>query len=165
MRKASAICLLAACAAPASAASAAANGTAAAWPTASEMDAWGGNDTAKTTWNTTDDEAALGGLATLTGTLTYFADKDCTTVGGGPPGLLSNPLSLKKGCNVISTIPGRGSLFYKFYACSSHFIRLQECGGRKCPRDSIGCEFIVRPYRTGRCLDQGGIYVKMACSP
>ena len=154
MRKASAICLLAACAAPASAASAAANGTAAAWswPTASEMDAWGGNDTAKTTWE--DDEAALGGFATLT----YFKDRNCKTVGGGPPGLKGNPLSLTKGCNTILTNQGF-SFFIQAISCKNNKGSVKLCPGA-CPQ---ACEPVVKMLPSGVCLDQGGIYTKFVC--
>ena len=90
------------------------------------------------------------------GTVTYYSDKACSKVGGGPPGLLDNPFTATVGsCKQLLS--------------SGFSIEVLKCGGGSStvslyPQGCKGIKTVPQSSPTGVCIDQGGIYTKISCN-
>lgn len=89
-------------------------------------------------------------------TTTYYADKECKTIGGGPPGLLSNPFTsdvgecknlLSNGYAVMATACDGGS-------SADSIVYPFGCGGKKGDHYSV---------KEGACVETQGIYSITEC--
>lgn len=89
-------------------------------------------------------------------TTTYYADKECKTVGGGPPGLISNPFTsnigeceklMSIGYAVVATACGDGS-------SAESDVYPFGCGGKKGDHYSV---------KEGVCVETQGVYSITEC--
>ena len=89
-------------------------------------------------------------------TVTYYSDKACSKVGGGPPGLLDNPFTAPVGsCKQLLS--------------SGFSIEVLKCGGGSStvslyPQGCKGIKTVPQSAPAGVCIDQGGIYIKGVCN-
>jgi hypothetical protein len=101
-------------------------------------------------------ETASANSTANSATLTYFSDASCSTVGGGPPGLLANPLTLPVGQCVPLLSSGYA---VKGVSCSKGGTAVSDQYPMGCNSPATSTQNVAE----GKCSESQGVHYTVVC--
>ena len=101
-------------------------------------------------------EPPLANATATTWTLTYYSDAACSKVGGGPPGLLHNPLQATIGqCTPLLS----SGYAIKGVSCSKGGTATSDQYPMGCSSPATSTQNVAE----GKCSEEQGVYYSVVC--